>query len=469
MTMKRKNLLWLLPVLLTACVQKPQGPDLFAEEAFSSEVDGKAVGLYTLTSPGVVLQATNFGGRVVGLWTRDRNGAWADIVVGHDNLADYVAPPGERFLGACVGPVANRIGGASFEVDGVQYRTPVNDNGRNTLHGGFKGVDNLVWDVVSATDTSLVLHLLHPDGLEGYPGNLDITMTYALTGDSDFTVRYAAVTDAPTPVNLTHHPFFCLRGEGGGSVESYEMEINASHFLPIDALSIPTGEIRPVEGTPFDFRTPHLIGERIGDDDEQLRNARGYDHNWCLDRRSPSGVEFACRVSDPASGRVVEVWTDQPGMQFYSGNFFAGAENGSNGKPLSFRSSLALEAQRYPDAVNHPEFTPSLLRPGETYSQTTVYKFYNQPLPAAWAPAGDHIRTPWADEVSPSNAHPEYPRPQLVRSGWHSLNGLWKYAVTSAGEARPDAFWGDILVPFCLESSLSGVGKRMGPDQALWY
>lgn len=364
-------------LLLAACSSsKSSTPPLplMSAENFTDSLDGKPVGLYTLAAGDLTVQVTNFGGRVVSMWTPDNKGAMTNIVVGHDNLADYVTPPGERFLGAVVGPVANRIGGASFEVDGIRYNTPVNDNGRNTLHGGFKGIDNLVWDVVSACDTALVLHLIHPDGLEGYPGNLDITMTYSVAAPSSFTVRYRATTDEPTPVNITHHPFFCLRGEGNGSVEEYLMEIKASDYLPIDALSIPTGEVRAVEGTPFDFREPHLIGERIGEDDNQLRNARGYDHNWCLDR-SGDGVEFACRVSDPVSGRFVEVWTDQPGLQFYSGNFFNGGECGSNGNVLGFRSSLALEAQKYPDAVNNPHFTPVLLRPGEVYTQTTTYLF----------------------------------------------------------------------------------------------
>lgn len=362
-------------VTLSCSTETPTGVD---PAAFRTELDGKAIDLYTLKAGDIFLQATNFGGRVVTLYTPDRDGKMTDIVVGHDNIADYITPPGERFLGACVGPVANRIGGASFTVDGETFRTPQNDNGVNTLHGGFKGVDNLVWDVVSACDTALVLHLVHPDGLEGYPGNLDITMTYSVRDDNSFYVRYLATTDKPTPVNLSHHPFFCLRGEGNGTVEDYEMMINASAFIPIDSLSIPTGEILAVEGTPFDFRDAHRIGDRIGDDDIQLRNARGYDHNWCIDLPAGGGVALACRVHDPVTGRTVEVLSDQPGLQFYSGNFFAGAENGKNGQPLGFRSSLALETQKYPDSVNHPAFTPTILRPGETYTQTCIYRFSAQ-------------------------------------------------------------------------------------------
>ena len=424
--------------------------------AFAGEVDGKPVALYTLQNGDVTLQVTNYGARVVSVFTKDRDGHYENIVVGHDNLQDYVTPPGERFLGACVGPVANRIGGASFQVDGEMFNTPVNDNGKNTLHGGFKGVDNLVWDVVSSCDTAIVLHLLHPDALEGYPGNLDMVMTYALNANGEFTVTYSGHTDKPTPVNFTHHPFFCLRGEGVGRVEEYRMWIKASHYLPIDPLSIPTGEIAPVEGTPFDFRTPHAIGQRIGEENEQLRNARGYDHNWCLDKET-DGVEKVCRVEDPVTGRWVEVLTDQPGMQFYSGNFFEGNE---------YRASLALETQKFPDAVNHENFTPTVLRPGEEYTHTCIYRFGASPR---WEPAGEHIRTAWAEEVSPGNAHPEYPRPQLQRKAWQSLNGLWDYAIAPAEASRPAYRDGEILVPFCAESSLSGVGLRVGAGQALWY
>lgn len=361
-----------LLALATGCRQNAPGID---PAAFQTTVDGKAVALYTLRAGDITLQATNFGGRVVTLYTPDRKGNLTDIVVGHDNIADYITPPGERYFGACVGPVANRIGGASFEVDGVRYETPKNDNGVNTLHGGILGVDNLVWDVVSACDTALVLHLVHPDGLEGYPGNLDITMTYSVRKDNAFIVRYIATTDKATPVNLSHHSFFCLRGEGNGSVEDYQMSISASAFIPIDSLSIPTGEIRAVEGTAFDFRDPCRIGARIDGDDPQLVNARGYDHNWCIDSPNDGSIVQACVVYDPETGRTIEVLSDQPGLQFYSGNFFGGTETGKNGRTLGFRSSLALETQKYPDSVNQPDFTPVILRPGEVYTHTCIYRF----------------------------------------------------------------------------------------------
>lgn len=321
--------------------------------------------IYTLKTDEVTLQVTNFGGRVMSLCTKDRDGNWENIVAGHSKVEDYITPPGERFLGASVGPVANRIGNASFSIDGVEYHTPANDNGCNTLHGGFTGIDNMYWDVVSACDTAIVFNLLHPDGFEGFPGNLAIEAKYILSGSS-FTVEFNATTDAPTPVNITHHPFFCLRGQGVDTVEPYEMWIKASHYIPVDSLNIPTGEIAPVDGTPFDFREVHTIGERIPEG--------GYDHNWCIDKET-DGVESICTVYDPLTGRQVEVLTDQPGLQFYSGNFFKGSESGSNGKPLTFRSSMALEAQGWPDAVNNPAFPKCILRPGEEYHSTTVYRF----------------------------------------------------------------------------------------------
>ena len=357
-----KNLfLTLLVPLAAGCTHAALA--LFDKEAFHASVDGKLVELYTLQSSDITLQVTNYGARVASLWTKDSQGKMENIVVGHDNLQDYITPPGERFLGATVGPVANRIGNASFDIDGVVYHTPANDHDKNTLHGGFVGTDHLVWDVKEVCDTAIVLTLELPDGQEGFPGNRQVCLRYTVSG-SDFTVFIQVETDQPTPVSFTHHPFFCLRGQGVDTVEPYWMQIAASHYIPVDDLNIPTGEIAPVEGTPFDFRAPHQLGERIGP---------GYDHNWCLD--AGGGVQMACRMWDPLTGRCIEVLTDQPGLQVYSGNFFDGSENGSNGKPLGFRSSVALEAQYWPDAVNQPSFPSCILRPGETYKSTTVYRF----------------------------------------------------------------------------------------------
>lgn len=374
----KKTLLAAIAAITVLAGCSPKGPALFKPADFEAEVDGKPVHLYTLKNGPTTMQVTNYGGRVVSLFTPDREGNLTSIVVGHDNIQDYVTPPGERYLGASVGPVGNRIGKATFQVDGIEYHTPMNDNAVNTLHGGFKGIDHRVWDVVDVSESAIVLNYIHPDGEEGFPGNLDITMTYSLDDEGAFHVDFKATTDKATPVNLTHHPFFCLRGEGTGTVEEYNMWIKASTFIPIDNLSIPTGEIAPVDGTPFDFREIKLIGRDIQADDEQLHNAHGYDHNWCIDKET-DGVELVARVSDPVSGRFVEVLTDQPGLQVYTGNFFFGFEKGANGNVLGFRSSIALEAQRWPDSVNNPSFTPSILRPGETYTSSTVYKFGVRP------------------------------------------------------------------------------------------
>lgn len=362
-------------LLLAACAPK-KAPVLVPAENFNGSVDQHPVALYTLKNGDITLQVTNYGARVVSLFTPDKHGDYEDIVVGRNSLEEYVHPSGERFLGACVGPVANRIGGASFDVYGETFHTPCNDNGVNTLHGGFRGVDHVVWDVVQSGPSSITFRYVHPDGQEGFPGNLDILMSYTLTEQNEFIVMYKATTDKATPVNLSHHSFFNLRGEGNGTVEDYLMKINADRFIPIDSLSIPTGEIRDVEGTPFDFRKEHRIGDRIGEtSDTQIRFARGYDHNWCLNADPDGKVVSACTVWDPETGRQLEVLTDQPGLQFYSGNFFDGSDKGKNGKPLGFRSSLALETQKWPDSPNHDNFTDVLVLPAIVYKHTCVYRF----------------------------------------------------------------------------------------------
>ncbi|MCF0175741.1 MAG: galactose mutarotase [Bacteroidales bacterium] len=362
-------------LVMAACAPKTPDVELIPAENFAGEVDGKPCALYTLKSDQIVVQATNFGARVVSIFAPGKDGSYADVVAGRNTLDGYVHPAGERFLGACVGPVANRIGGAGFVIDGVRYNTPANDNKVNTLHGGYIGLDNVVWNVKEATDTRLVLEFMHPDGLEGYPGNVEIEMTYSVEG-GDFRIDYKATTDKPTPVNISNHPFFNLRGEGIGTVEDYVMYINADLYVPIDSLSIPLGTLDPVEGTPFDFREPHTIGQMINTpDNQQLINARGYDHNWCIAKKAPGEIELACSVWDEQTGRFLEVLTDQPGMQFYSGNFFNGKHSGKNGNPFTFRSSLALETQMYPDTPNQPAFGDCTLRPGDVYTQTCIYRF----------------------------------------------------------------------------------------------
>ncbi len=350
---------------------------LINAENFAGEVDGKSVALYTLTNGEITMQVTNFGARVVSLWTPDRDGNYADIVLGYESLDRYVNNTGERFLGAVVGRVANRIGGGKFVLDGVEYTTPQNNNGQ-TLHGGLKGVDMVVWDVDYVADNAITLRLLLKDGEDGFPGNLDITMTYTLTDENAFEVTYHAYTDKKTVVNLSHHSFFNLKGEAGGTITDHILTINADNITPVDEFLIPTGELMPVEGTPFDFRTPTAIGERIDADNEQLKNGKGYDLNWVLAREDNGEVMNVATLYEPQSGRAMDVLTDQVGLQFYSGNFFDGTYNGKYGEPLRFRESVALETQKFPDAPNQPSFPSVELNPGEVYTQVCAYKFYTK-------------------------------------------------------------------------------------------
>lgn len=367
-----KRIISLAAIAFTAfaCTSSPK---LLDPAAFTDEIDGAPVSLYTLKGGDLTLQATNFGAHVVSLWAPDRKGCLADVSVGHANLDGYVNFTGERFLGAAVGPVANRIAKGSFTIDGEQYQLPLNNDG-NTLHGGFTGIDMLVWDVLGSTDSTLTMHLVHPDGLEGWPGNLDITMTYALTSKNEFKITYEATTDKATPVNLSNHIFFNLTGDCSKTINDHRLTINASATTPVDALLIPTGEVASVAGTPLDFRQEHAIGERVDEDCEWLRNGHGYDHNWILDR-SGDGVELAATLYEPVSGRVLEVLTDQPGIQFYGGNFFDGKTADKYGNPINYRSALALETQKWPDGINHENFPETLLRPGDVYTQTCIYRF----------------------------------------------------------------------------------------------
>ena len=357
-----------------SCTSKNAEVILFPETDFNTELDGKQVSIYTLKAGDLVMQVTNFGARVVSLWTPDKNGHYEDVVLGYNNIDSYVNNTGERFLGAVVGPYANRIANGTYTIGEETYNFPQNNNGQ-TLHGGLKGLDMVVWDVDSVTENAIVLSYLHPDGQDGMPGNLKIVMTYTLTPENEFRVDYLAETDKATHVNISHHSFFNLKGEGNGTITDNVMVINASNTTPVDNLLIPSGEIADVTGTPFDFREPHVIGERIDVENEQLANGLGYDHNWVLDRKTAGELEFAASVHEPASGRFLEVFTDQPAMQFYSGNFFDGTTSGKYGKALNYRESIALETQKYPDTPNHENFPSTLLRPGEEYTHHCVYRF----------------------------------------------------------------------------------------------
>lgn len=358
----------------TSAAKDPAEVQLLDASAFRAGVNGRETSLYTLRGGRLIMQVTDFGARVVSLWTPDRNGVMGDVATGYESIERYINNDGERFLGACVGPVANRIGKGEFTLDGESCSTPLNNDG-NTLHGGFEGLDMIVWDVEELTDSSITFTTVHPDMKEGWPGNLSIRMTYLLTVADEFRISYSAVTDKATPVNISNHTFFNLTGDSSRSILDHELTIFASHSTVVDRKLIPTGEIVPLDGSPLDFRVPKTIGKDIYANDHQLDCGRGYDHNWCLDASAVGGINFAARLFEPGSGRMMEVYTDQPGLQFYCGNFFDGKSVDKYGRPIGYRCSLAMETQKWPDGINHPDFPDTVLRPGEEYSHTCIYRF----------------------------------------------------------------------------------------------
>ena len=340
---------------------------------FNKEVDGKQVSLYTLHNGKITMQVTNYGGRVVALWTPDRKKNMTDITLGYDHIDKYLNNTGERYLGAVVGRFANRIAGGSFTLDGVEYQLSKNE-GENTLHGGEIGTDRMVWDVVETTDSSMVMHVVLPDGQDGFPGNLDITMTYTLTKKNEFRIDYLATTDKTTLCNLSNHTFFNLKGEGN-SVLDHQIQINGPWVLTVDKDLIPMGKFLPVKDTPFDFIESRVIGSKINENNPQITNGHGYDHCWIINNAVGGKVVSAATLYEPKSGRVVEVLSDQMGLQFYSGNFFNGETQGKWGKHL-YRGAVALETQKFPDAIHQSNFSEkAVLNPGEQYTQTCIYKF----------------------------------------------------------------------------------------------
>lgn len=360
---------------LFSCIDNQQEIKLVDADNFTSSINGKNVNLYTLKSKnGMTMQVTNYGGHVVSLWVPDKNGHFDDIVLGHNTLKEYIDYEGERFIGCVVGRYANRIANGQFYIDSIRYNVPQNNNGQS-LHGGLKGLDQVIWDVDSVTPNKIYLSYTSPDGEEGYPGTLKLNMDYSLTDDNEFIIQYHATTDKPTVINLSHHGFFNLKGEGRGSINDHLLTIYADSITPVNNVLIPTGQLMAVEGTPFDFRKATAIGKRVDTDNEQLKNANGYDHNWVLDRKSAYDIELAASVYEPSSGRYLEVFTDQPGLQFYGGNFFNGSEKGKYSPTIDYREALALETQKFPDSPNQPNFPSARLNPDETYRHTCIYKF----------------------------------------------------------------------------------------------
>jgi aldose 1-epimerase len=341
--------------------------------AFGKTPDGKPIDLYTLTnSRGMQATITNYGGIVVSLLTPDRAGHMDDVVLGFDRLEGYLQP--EPYFGAIIGRYGNRVGHAMFKLGDKEYHLAKND-GENTLHGGTQGFDKRVWSALDLSKVGPALELKYTskDGEEGFPGNLSVTVIYMLTESNELWIEYGAATDRTTVLNLTNHSYFNLAGQGGADILKHQIMINADRFTPVDAGLIPTGELQKVEGTPFDLRKAAEIGAHINDENEQLKLGKGYDHNFVLNRGG--ALTLAARVTEPVSGRMMEVLTSEPGVQFYTGNFLDGTLKGKGGKVYNRRSGLCLETQHFPDSPNKPSFPSTELKPGQRFSSTTVYRF----------------------------------------------------------------------------------------------
>jgi aldose 1-epimerase len=349
-----------------------RNPKVTVEE-FGSMPDGKPVSLYTLENKnGIEMKVMNYGGIITSLTTPDKNGNFDDVVLGYDSLSSYLKS--SPFFGALIGRYGNRIAKGKFKIDGEEYNLPIN-NGSNHLHGGPKGFDKVYWNIeVPADSSSLKLSYQSVDGEQGYPGNLLAEVFYHLTDSNELRIEYKATTDKKTVVNLTQHSYFNLGGKQAKDILGHSLTIDADNFIPVDTALIPTGEIRNVKGTPFDFTKAETIGSRIEQKDEQLQYGHGYDHNWVLNNYNGKMHKVA-ELSEPVSGRLMEVFTTEPGLQFYSGNFLNGTLTGKYNTVYNFRSGLCLETQHYPDSPNQPKFPSVILNPGETYQTTTIYKF----------------------------------------------------------------------------------------------
>jgi aldose 1-epimerase len=373
--MKKLSLLTLLLILI-AC--KPHGnknivalamPDT---AAFDTTLDGKSVKLFMLENKnGMKVFVTNYGARIVAVYAPDKNGTISDIALGYSSIKGYLND--NMFLGPTVGRFANRIKAASFKLDGNTYTLNKND-GNNTLHGGFQGFDKRVW-AASQDSNTLNLTYLSPDGEEGYPGNLIVKQCITLTPDNEIRIEYDAYTDKPTIINLTNHTYFNLKGDGDTTILDHYIQIVADEYTPVDSEWIPTGEIASVENTPFDFRMGKQVGQDINADNQQLKNGKGYDHNWVVKKDTAGTLSMVAKVWENTSGRQIEYYSTEPGVQFYCGNFMNGTVTGKSGKLYQYRSGLLFEPQHFPDSPNHANFPPTLLNPGEKYHHLMILKF----------------------------------------------------------------------------------------------
>ena len=350
---------------------------LFTSTALAQVKDFDSIKLYTLKNEsGMTVRVTNYGAIVTSIIVPDRNGKQADVALGYDRVEDYINAVDKPYFGAVVGRYGNRIAKGEFTLDGETYSL-LKNNGENHLHGGAIGFDKVVWTVDEYVEgQALTLSYLAKDKEEGYPGNLQLKIAYTLADDNSLVVDYHATTDKATPVNVTQHTYFNLKGEGQGTILDHQLMLNAKKFTPVDESLIPTGEMPTVAGTPFDFTTPKAIGRDIGQQNEQLVFGLGYDHNWILDTDGKEGeLSLAAQVHEPSSGRVMEIYTTEPGIQFYCGNFLDGRLRGKSGKPYVHRGGFCLETQHFPDSPNQPNFPSTILKPGETYDSKTVFKF----------------------------------------------------------------------------------------------
>jgi aldose 1-epimerase len=371
MKINRLLSIMLLAAIATSCNKSEKISKMVRKEKFGSH-NGKEISLFTIKNKaGNVIRVTNFGAKLIWIEVPDRNGKMDNITFGYDTFEETLK--GDMSFGSVVGRYANRIAGGKFKIDGIEYTTPLN-NGPNTLHGGPLGWHSVAWDTEilrEGENPGVKFSYLSADMEQGFPGNVKIEVVYTWTANNEVVMDYTWTTDKKTIVNVTNHSYFNLHGAGNGNVLDHVLTLKASAFTPVDSVMIPTGEIRPVAGTPFDFTTPHAIGERIGESYEQLILGKGYDHNYVLDNKE----EVDVIVYEPVSGRMLEVITDQPGMQLYTGNFLNGSQKGHGGKVFNFRSGMCLESGHFPDSPNKPEFPSTIAEPGKIYKSTTIYRF----------------------------------------------------------------------------------------------
>lgn len=374
MILKKVTLLIVL-LSIVSCEQAKKDEFVLKTSDFQTEIGGKKTDLYLLKNEQIEVYITNYGGRIVSLLSPDKKGVMGDVVLGFKSIADYLKAK-TPFHGCIIGRYGNRIAKGSFELDGTTHQLPINNN-ENHLHGGPDGFHNQVWDVVAVDENSIAMTYLSKDGEMGYPGNLSVEVTYAINEKNELSIAYKATTDKATPINLTNHAFFNLAGQAKGSINDHLLMINADHFTPVDEGLIPLGETRSVEGGPFDFRRAKTIGRDLNQQasDTQLLRGGGYDHNFVLNKDSQGRMSLAARVVDPKSGRQLDVFTEEPGIQFYGGNFMDGSDVGKYGTKFEYRASFALETQHYPDSPNQANFPNTILRPRETYQTQSIYRF----------------------------------------------------------------------------------------------